>query len=203
MRKMSFVCGAVLSLAAICLIPSAHAQGNANIFAPDRGPNELGVGYQFQHYNVLGQTFHDNAFKADFSHHVFDWVTGAGWRLTVAVEGTATVGFGHTPPNPNPNICTCANSVFLGVGPRVSIESPGRIEPFLHLVPGWQHFRFAQTDKIGSNSAFGFLGGGGVDVRVLTARPVYWRVQVDYIGTTFQSSEQSNYSIGSGLIFYF
>jgi hypothetical protein len=45
------------------------------------------------------------------------------------------------------------------------------------------------------------MAGGGLDFK-LNPR-VYWRVQADYIGTRFQSAVQSNYSIGSGVVFYF
>jgi hypothetical protein len=40
-----------------------------------------------------------------------------------------------------------------------------------------------------------------VDIRV--ARPLSWRVEGDYVGTTFQSSIQSNFGVGTGLVLYF
>ena len=197
MPKISLVRCVILSLMAICWIPAAHAQTAPNIFEPDRGRLEIGIGYQYQHYNVLGQTFHDNGFNVDISDHVVDWITGAGFRLAVSAEGAAVMGFGNTAGTPS----LVAKSLFLGAGPHVSIESAGRVEPWLHVLPGWQHFRFTQTATIGSNSAFGFMAGGGVDIRI--APTVYWRVQTDYIGTHFQSALQSNYSFGSGLVLYF
>jgi hypothetical protein len=183
----------MLYLMIIFTAPLAHAQ----IFEPDRGPLQLGIGYQFQHYDVFGRTFHDNGYNTDFSVHVLDWVTGASLRLAVAAEGTAVVGFGHTGGTPNLD----AKSLFMGGGPHVSIESGSRIEPWAHVLPGWQHFRFTQTSTLGSESAFGFVAGDGLDFKL--NQRVYWRIQADYIGSRFQSSEQSNYSVGSGVVFYF
>jgi hypothetical protein len=186
----------MLSALAFCSI-SAQAQRNPNIFEPDRGPLQVGFNYQYQHYDVFGRSFHTNGFNTDVSAHVFDWITGASARAAVAAEGTMTAGFGHTGGVPN----LVADSLFLGAGPHVSIESAGRIEPWIHVLPGWQHFRFTQTATVGSNSAFGFMAGGGLDFRL--GGPWYWRVQADYIGTHYQSSLQSNYSVGSGIAFYF
>ena len=190
--------GVILSLAALCSVASAQAQQrNPGIFEPDRGRLQLGIGYQYQQYDVLGLRFHNHGYNTNFSFHLFDMITGASSRLAVAGEVTAAFGFGDTGGTPN----LTANSLFLGAGPRLSIKSAGRIEPWIHVLPGWQRFRFTQTGALGANSAFGFMAGGGLDFRL--SGPVFWRVQGDYIGTRFQSSMQSNYSVGSGLAFYF
>jgi opacity protein-like surface antigen len=194
MRKFSGLGGTIVCLMAVFFAPSAHGQ----IYQPDRGPFQLGIGYQYQHYNVLGQKFHNNGYNVDASLHVFDWITGASLRVAVAAEGTMAFGLGgHTGGSPNLE----AKSLFIGGGPHVSIESSSRIEPWVHVLPGWQHFRFTQTSTLGSNNAFGFMAGAGLDFK-LNPR-VYWRVQGDYIGTHIQSSLQNNYSIGSGVVFYF
>ena len=190
------LCSALLLVMNVVAIPLAHAQ-KAQIFEPDHGRFQLGFGYQYQHFSVLGQTFHDHGYNTDVSVHVFDWITGASLRLAVAAEGTAVFGFGNTGGTPN----LTAKSLFIGGGPHVSIQSDSRIEPWIHVLPGWQHFRFTQTSTVGSNSTFGFMAGGGLDFRL--APRVYWRVQGDYIGTRFQSTEQSNYSAGSGIVIYF
>ena len=185
----------------ILAIPFAHAQvplAPAQIFEPDHGPIQLAAGYQYQDYKVLGRKFHDNGYNTDFSMHVFDWLTGSSFRVAVAAEGTAAMGFAGL-TNGTPRLD--AKSLFLGGGPHVSVESNSRIEPWLHVLPGLEHFRFTQTATLGSNSAFGFMAGGGLDFRILPA--IYWRVQADYIGAHFQSSEQSNFSVGSGLVLYF
>jgi hypothetical protein len=43
--------------------------------------------------------------------------------------------------------------------------------------------------------------GGGADIKL--SEGLRWRVQADYIGSTFQSSEQSNFSVGTGFVLVF
>jgi opacity protein-like surface antigen len=196
-NKSPLLCGAFLCVMFILSIPSAIAQSNPLIFEPDHGRFQIGAGYQAQHYNVLGETFHTHGFNTDVSMHIFDWITGASMRVAVAGEATAAFGFGHLNTNPNQSV----KSLFVGGGPHVSIQSESFVEPWVHVLPGWQHYRFAQSNLVGSNSAFGFMAGGGLDFKV--APRVYLRMQGDYIGTHFQSDEQSNFSVGAGLMFYF
>lgn len=178
--------------------PCTEQREAPGIFVPVRGCFEVGVGYQYQHFSVLGTTFHNNAYSADFGMHLFDLVTGAAGRLTVGVEGTATAGFGgHTGGNPSLE----AKSFFLGAGPHLAIENSSRFEPWVHGLVGWEHLRFTQTATLGSNSALGYVVGGGLDIRLTPG--IYWRIQADYLGTHFQSDLQSNYSAGTGVILYF
>jgi len=193
--------GALLFFISILAIPSAYAQRNPYIFEPDHGFVQVGIGYQAQHFNELGQTFHTNGFNTDLSVHAFDWLTGASMRVAVAAEGTAAFGFGHL----NTNSGISAKSLFVGGGPHISIQSDSFVEPWIHVLPGWEHFRFSQGGILGStsasNSAFGFMAGGGLDFKI--GPRLYLRMQGDYIGTHFQSSLQSNFSVGTGLIMYF
>jgi hypothetical protein len=201
-RFMVF-CGAVLCLWLTAAIPSlagpcTEQREAPGIFVPARGCFELGVGYQYQHFSVLGTRFHNNDYRVDFGMHLFDLITGAAGRVTVGVEGAVAAGFGgHTGGNPSLDV----KSFFVGAGPHVAIENNSRFEPWIHGLVGWERLRFTQTATLGANSALGYMVGGGVDIRL---RPqIYWRFQADYLGTHFQSSLQSNYSTGSGIILYF
>jgi hypothetical protein len=177
--------------------PCTTDQEVATVYVPDRGCVNVGFGYQFQHYNVFNRHFNDNGFNVSAGMHLVDWLTGAEGRLTVGLEGTSAFGFGHTGGAPNLDV----KSLFIGGGPHVAIQSHSRLEPWIHVLPGWERFRFTQTNKLGVNSGFAFMGGGGLDVRV--ERGLYWRIQGDYIGTVMQSDIQNNYSFGTGFIFYF
>jgi hypothetical protein len=89
------LCGTVLCLWLASAAPSSAGpcteQNEApGIFVPVRGCFELGVGYQYQRFNVLSTSFNNNDYNADFGMHLFDLVTGAAGRLTVGVEGAAT-----------------------------------------------------------------------------------------------------------------
>jgi hypothetical protein len=201
-RRLIFLCGTVMWLCLTAAIPSQAGPCSTDteapgIFVPTRGCFNLGVGYEYQHFNVLGTQFLNNDYNADFGMHLFDLVTGAAGRLTVGVEGAVTAGFGHTGGNPSLD----AKSFFLGAGPHVAIENRSRFEPWVHGLVGWERLRFSQTSTLGVNSALGYVVGGGVDIRLTPG--IYWRFQGDYLGTNFQSALQSNYSTGTGVILYF
>jgi hypothetical protein len=169
--------------------PAGEPAAPASFTPPSREPWQVGIGYQFQHYKVLGQSFHNNGFYSDITRYLNDWF---------GVEGVAAMGFGNTGAPLN----IVAKSLFVGGGPHIAVHNNSRIEPWAHVLVGLQHFRFTQTSPtLGSNSALGFMGGGGADFK-LTPR-VFWRVQADYIGTHFQSSTQANFSFGSGVVFNF
>jgi hypothetical protein len=178
--------------------PCGEEREAPGIFVPNQGCIAVGVGYAYEHFNVLGTTFHNNDYTANFTMHLFDWLTGATGRLTVGVEAAVSGGFGgKTTGSPSLE----AKSLFVGGGPHLSVPSASRFEPWVHGLVGLQHFRFTQSSVLGSNSALGFIVGGGVDIRLT---PLFsWRVEGDYVGTTFQSSVQSNYGVGTGLVLYF
>jgi hypothetical protein len=197
MRKLPILWSGILFLSLTSAVPSAHAQ----IWSPDHGPMQLGIGYQYQHYQLLGRTFHNHGENATFAVHLFDPLTGATSRITAALEGTVASGFGgHTTGIP-PSLE--AKSVFFGGGPHLALESSSRLEPWVHLLVGLDHLRFTQTPTLGTRNAFGLMLGGGVDTRL--GRSLSWRVQADYLGSHFQPapSIQSNYSFGTGLVINF
>ena len=203
MCKLMVLCGGILCLWLTAAVPSfagpCTEQSEApGIFVPARDCFELGIGYQYQNFDVLGSKFHNNGYNADFDMHLVDLVTGADGRLTVGVEGAVAAGFGgNTGGNPSLQV----KSLFLGAGPHLAIENKSRFEPWVHGLLGWEHFRFTQTTTLGSNSALGYMVGGGVDIRLIPK--IYWRFQADYLGTHFQSSLQSNYSAGAGIVLHF
>src|SRR5580693_9038641 len=135
MRKLSILCAALF-----CFSLTASAQDStaafdaspdpgepaapASLIPADREPWQIGMGFQFQQYNVLGQKFHDFAYQADFARYFNNWF---------AVEGTGIAGFGNAGSNPS----ITANSLFLGGGPHVSIYRSSHFEPWAHVIVGW------------------------------------------------------------------
>ncbi len=178
--------------------PCKQDEEAPGIFVPDRGCLNLAIGYQYQHFNEFGSTFHNNGYSMAFGMHLIDLVTGGDGRLTLGAEGALTAGFGgHMNGNPSLD----AKSLFVGVGPHIALENSSRFEPWIHGLVGLQHFRLTQSSTLGSNSGLGYMVGGGVDFRITPK--IFWRVQGDYVGTNFQSSLQSNYSTGTGIVLYF
>jgi opacity protein-like surface antigen len=194
MRKVLLLCSVMFWL----FFVFADSPARAQMYEPINAI-QLGVGYQYQHYNAFNRQFSDNGYNVDLYAHVVDWLTDPDWRITVGGEANSAFGFGGE-TNGIPRLS--AKSLFVGAGPRVAFENRSRIDPWLHGLVGLQHFRFAQSSGgIGSNSSLGFMVGGGADIKL--SEGIRWRVQADYIGSTFQSSEQSNFSVGTGLVLVF
>lgn len=179
MRKFLIVCAAVL-----CLSMTAAAQ--------ERSPWQLGFGYQYQHYtNIQGEDFSNNGLHASMTRYLTDWF---------GVEGMVTAGFGHTSDTPS----LVAKSVFFGGGVHIAVPNQSRIEPWVHVIAGGDHFRFTQTSTLGSMTSAAFMAGGGIDFKL--GGRASWRVEGDYLGTHFTTPTaytQGNYSVGTGLIVNF
>jgi opacity protein-like surface antigen len=193
MQKFLLSC-AVLFLFLTASAVSTHAQ----IYQPEVPPFQFGVGYQYEHHDAFGRTFDDNGANEDIAFHVVDPLTSATWLIAGSLEARLSAGFGgQTTGIPQ----LSAKSLFVGAGPHFSLESRSRVVPWVHVLVGLQHYRFSQDGPIGSNNAFGFMGGGGFDIKVVPH--IVWRIQGDYLGTVFQSDLQSGYSFGSGFMLNF
>jgi hypothetical protein len=200
MRKLSILCVALFGLSLTASAQdstaafdaassSSEPAAPASLMPADREPWQLGLGFQYLQFNVLGQKFHDLGYKADVTRYLNNWF---------GLEGTVIAGFGHVSSSPK----TDAKSFFIGAGPHISIYNSRHFEPWAHVVLGWEHFRFTQTNTLGSISHAAFMGGGGVDYKIGEGR-IYWRIQGDYIGTNVGPKLATNYSFGTGVVFNF
>jgi hypothetical protein len=200
MRKLSVLCAALF-----CLSLTASAQDStaafdastsasepaapASLIPADREPWQLGVGFQYMQFNVLGVKFHDFGYKADITRYLDNWF---------GLEGTVITGFGNAGGSPTID----AKSFFIGGGPHISLYNTNHLEPWVHVIAGWERFRFTQTTTLGSNSHAAFLAGAGLDYKLGGGR-ISWRVQGDYLGTNVGGGISANYSFGTGLILNF
>lgn len=204
MRKISILCAALF-----CLSLTASAQdatgafdataspaepaAPASLIPPDRDPWQINLGFQYQHYNVLGLKFHDLAYQASVTRYFNNWF---------GVEGTGIAGFGHAGSNPS----ITANSLFLGGGAHISLFSSSHFEPWAHVLVGWERFRFTESNILGNNSHAAFIAGGGLDYKISGSR-LYWRVQGDFFGTNLATgpnmSFSKDYLIGTGVVLNF
>jgi hypothetical protein len=155
----------------------------------DRDPWQVGMGFEYLHFNVLGVKFHDFAYKLDGARYLNNWF---------AVEGTVIAGFGHVEGAPNID----AKSLFLGGGPHVTLYNSKHLEPWVHVLGGWERLRFTQGGNLGSNSHAAFYAGGGLDYKIRATR-LAWRIQGDYIGANFGPKITSNYAFGTGVVINF
>jgi hypothetical protein len=206
MRKLLLLCGFLLCMSLTAVAqdsngaldvssPASDTASPSSLSVSDREPWQLEAGFQYQHYKVLGETFHNLGFNSSITRYLNDWF---------GVEGTVIAGFGHAGPTPTVPATLDAKSFFVGGGPHIALSNRSRFEPWGHVIAGLEHFRFSQTNNkigLGSNSAVGFLAGGGVDYKI--GGRAYWRVQADFIGSHFGDVTQTNYSFGTGLVFNF
>jgi hypothetical protein len=199
MRKLLILCGALLCLSLNAAAqesaaafdagsPAGEPAAPASLMPPDREPWQLGIGFQYQHFSVLNQSFHTLGYNVGLTRYINNWF---------GIEAAGVFGFGNTGTTPN----LTAKTFFIGGGPHLAFTNGSRFEPWVHVISGWQHFRFTQTSTIGSNSGVGFMGGGGVDYKL--GGRAYWRIQGDFIGTHLGPSIEKNYSFGTGLILNF
>jgi hypothetical protein len=200
MRKLTILCAALfcLSLTASAqdstaafdaASPASEPAAPASLIPADRDPWQVGVGFQYAHYSVLGLKFHDLGYQANVTRYFSNWF---------GVEGTAISGFGNTGGSPSAD----AKSLFLGGGAHVSVYNSNHWEPWVHVLVGWERFRFTQAATYGINAHAAFLAGGGLDYKIRAGR-IYWRIQGDFIGTNLGPNLAPNYSIGTGLVLNF
>jgi hypothetical protein len=201
MRKFMVLCSALF-----CLSLTASAQDStaaleagtseavpaapASFIPADREAWQINAGFMYQHYSVLGQKFHNLAYQAGVTRFFNNYF---------GVEGAVLTGFGHTGSNPS----ITANSLFLGGGAHLSVHDTEHWEPWVHVLAGWERFRFTESNVLGNNSHAAFLAGGGLDYKINRGR-LYWRVQGDFMGTNVGGTGFSkNYMVGTGLVLNF
>jgi len=201
MRKLCILCAALF-----CFSLTASAQDStaafdasasaadpaapaapASLIPPDRDPWQIGVGFQYMQFHVLGQKFHDFGYQAGVTRYLNNWF---------AVEGTVIAGFGNVSSSVD------AKSFFIGGGPHITVLNTRRLEPWVHVIAGWERFRFTQGEVLGANSHAAFMAGGGLDYKIHGGR-LSWRIQGDYLGTNLGPGLSNNYMVGTGFIFNF
>jgi hypothetical protein len=162
--------------------------------APQGGVIGVYENYSFQFYG--GYTFL-RFYEAP--HHIqtrngFDtslaYYYHAGW---FGAEGSLLGAFGH---QFNEN----SRFVFVGAGPRFRWAAPRAVEFFGHALVGGSHY-VPQT-AYGSQGAFGYEVGGGVDADAHHQRLSY-RLELDMIGTRYFSTYQYSPKASVGIVWKF
>lgn len=163
-------------------------------FQPDLSDWQLSFGYQYNRINLIGSPFATDGVNITLTRFFNKWI---------GVDGQIGTGFfGNTGTTTNPpNLGV--NSLFAGAGPRVAYRGHGRIEPWVHVAVGLEHFRFTQTASsvLGSNSGLGGVGGGGVDF--LINQHFALRAEADVLETRFFSNFQRSFQGVGGVVVNF
>jgi opacity protein-like surface antigen len=85
-------------------------------------------------------------------------------------------------------------------GPRVTAPL-GPLHPFGELMIGIAHMKSTFPSSSLSDTSFGAALGGGVDYTLLDV--LAWRVEADYVHTSFFHSHQKNFRLSTGIVFRF
>jgi len=201
MRKLAVLCGMFFLLAvtsaaqdsavgAVGFDAGSSSEAPADppqMFSSDRLPWQLGIGYQYLHFsNIHGRTFNNHGLNTSLTRYLNNWF---------GLEGAVVAGFGSIAGTPNIG----TNSLFFGAGPHITVTNDSRLEPWVHVLAGGQHFQ-----RLRNITSWAFIAGGGIDIK-LGGRG-YWRIQGAYVGTHFPEPgniPQQTYSFGTGLVLNF
>jgi hypothetical protein len=184
MQKIAFI---LSSLLLFCLRGAAQVP-NGNVF----------FGYSF--------------FNTDLSS--VDRANANGWEASIEGKIIPFLGFvadfdqhygsQNFPGScPGPLLCliTPVNDSFTETnflfGPRVSVPV-GKFRPFAEALFGGAH---VNVNSVGSDTSFATAIGGGLDYKII--RPIAWRVEGDYVRTSFFGATQNNVRISTGIVLRF
>jgi opacity protein-like surface antigen len=189
MRKAGFLF--VLSLAAFALsagIAAAQTAGNIyfgySYFNTDLAPSRGGLnGWQA---TLEGKVFPHLGIVTDLSGQYGTLDLGT----ICPVQPPGGGGGGCT----NFNVSTHEYNVLFG--PRVSVTI-GKLRPFGEFEIGVGHVSASSE----SNTSFATGFGGGVDYKLFHV--VAWRVEADYVHTSFFSAGQNNVRFTTGIVLRF
>lgn len=209
MPKLLALCGAVLcfSLPAAAqdnpgtptATPASTAATPARWGTSEQSRWQVGLNYNFVRFRP-GPT-------DSFNLHGFNTTLVMFGNNWFGLEGHAGAAFGNTPDTGGPGPFTvthiAAHLITYGGGPHLARRGANKLEPWVHVLFGGGHFRFAQTGgpsaAFTTTNAFALTGGGGVDVKL--APRIYWRIQGDFLGTRFFSTWQKSVQFQTGFVF--
>lgn len=110
-----------------------------------------------------------------------------------AIEGSVTAAFAPALAD-NEHV----KLLLYGAGPKIAWRQR-RWEPWMHAIFGGAHEQPQTADN--SKNAFEIQGGGGADYRWNPR--VSFRLEGDYVRTTFFNQTQNNFQLLGGIVFHF
>jgi hypothetical protein len=145
----------------------------------------MALTYTFVRFYEIPQTLPDE--------HGFT-VSGAYYpRKWIAANLEFTGGFGKQAGE-------SSQLFFFGAGPQFRWPASDNMELWVHGLLGYAHF--APQTPYGSESAFGYEAGGGIDLHARNRRVAY-RLAADATGTRFFGTYQCSPKLSAGIVFRF
>lgn len=185
MRRISLLLFSMFLFAgfASAQLPSANVFFGYSYYNTDIANTGSGTSTNGWEASVEGKVIPFLGFVADFDSHY----------------GSQTFNRGICPVNacspPSNDDFTENNFLF---GPRVSV-SVSRFRPFAEALFGVA--RVNVNNGIGSDTSLATAVGGGLDYKII--KPIAWRIQGDYVHTSFFSTDQNNVRISTGIVVRF
>jgi hypothetical protein len=143
------------------------------------------AGYTFlRFYEVPNHTENENGFNVSGAYYFKDWI---------AADGELLAGFSSQSG-------LSSQFVLVAGGPRLRWSRESGPELWVHALVGAAHS--SPQTVYGSENAFGFALGGGVDINSRHRRLAY-RLQADIVGTRFFSTYQYSPKISAGIVYKF
>ena len=188
--------GAPALLAQNAFMPGIFAASTLLAPSPAPAPQEIQgvfqnyawqayVGYTFvRFYELPNVAENQNGANAEVTWYYRDWlgvdIGALGARGTLGGESSWTL--------------------FVGAGPRLRTSLGRNLEVFGHALIGGAYF--SPDTPFGSQGAFGYELGGGVDLRPNHSRFAL-RVEGDLLGTRFFQTNQWSPKVSAGIVFNF
>ena len=98
---------------------------------------------------------------------------------------------------------TSSHAINFLFGPRVNFRNYGKVTPYAQFLLGGDHATASATGfPSTSANAFAFTLGGGLDIR-LSPNVSLRAIQFEYFDTHFNSANQKNLRIQTGLVYHF
>ena len=176
--------------------PASLSSEPARSSAPQRGVIGVYENFNFQVY--VGYTFlrfyeapHMIQSRNGFNSSVVYFFNGYGQRF--GVDGSLLGAFGSQGGDRS-------RFAFIGVGPRFRWSAPRGVDLWVHGLVGHSHYT-PQT-AFGSQGAFAYEVGGGVDINAHHQRLAY-RVELDMLGSTFYGTGQLSPMGAVGVVWKF
>ena len=167
--------------------------GRISAIQHEEDPWQIAIGYQYSRDSLLGSPFNTHGVNVSLTRNFGRWI-GVEGQFGASLLGNT--GQTTVPPNLD------AKSLFVGVGPRLTIRNRTRFEPWGHVLVGLEHFRFSQTSGVlGSNNAFAGPVGGGLDV--FLSPHFALRSEVDLVFSRFFSTNQRSFQAVGGFVLGF
>jgi len=170
-------------LALLCTT-SLMAQGGEGVHPDISSPVQIGVGYTFVSFFEVPKpstVVNSSGFTASAVYYR-DWV---------GAEAEVTDVFGST-NGKNSQL------LFTGGGIRLRWPTSRSIEPWVHGLVGYS--RLSPQPSYGSDSAFGYKAGAGVDFNPHHSRMAF-RASVDLMGDHFFQTYQLSPEASVGIVF--